>query len=231
MKKQLLLTSLLLSLGIYASAFEPETKKLEYGLGIKPKSTSKSYHQKGYGNPENVVKLKLVPLAFSMASIQYERVLNDYMSVAADLNLLFYSTTTTAGSLSSASLKYSGFGLSPEFRYYPSGNAPAGFFLGPYLTYFGMGFKLEGADITGISGKAEVSGISAFGGGLLLGWKWLIKDAFAIETHLGLNYLNVNIPDKIDLTYSDGRKETVTGIGFSAAGILPTGGLSLGYAF
>ncbi len=232
MKKFTLTLACAIMLNVASRAAEPVLK-------AEPTLPSSSQHLSDVkmpkkamrGDAENCIKLKLVPLAFSMVSLQYERALNEKMSAACDLNLLFYSMSTGVGSLTDAKVTYSGFGISPEFRYYPGEEALKGFFVGPYLTYFNMGIKAEGTDMYGKTGSAEITGITAMGGGALLGWKWLIADVFAIETHVGVNYLSMTTPTTIDVKYSNGttNKEDFPKVSFSGA--LPTAGVSLGYAF
>lgn len=234
MKKRTLLFIGFLALTTFLKAEEPTTFfKPNQGNQEKYLSNVKLLKkQKRGGDAENCVKLKTIPLLFRMFSVQYERALNEKMSIACDVNLLFFSASQTSGSLSDGKVTYSGFGLSPEFRFYPGEEALKGFFVGPYLSYLGMGIKVEGTNgNNGKKGTAELSGISAFGGGVLLGWKWIFADVFALETHLGVNYLNLTIPSTINIKYDDGTSETEVGPTFSASGVLPTVGLSLGYSF
>jgi len=184
-------------------------------------------------DPANAIKLKLFPLILSVFTVQYERSLTDNISVACDLSFLRRSTSSS-GDMSGSetqSLTTTAFGISPELRFYPGGNASQGFFVGPYATYMNLAIKGEYTNSNGISGTAELNGINAIGGGVLLGWKWLIKEAFVIETHIGYNYLNVNIPTSIEVNYSDGTKEFENGPSLNFSGGLPTAGVSLGYAF
>ncbi|MCX6187153.1 MAG: DUF3575 domain-containing protein [Bacteroidetes bacterium] len=222
-----------------AIMFNVASKAAEPVLKAEPKLPASSQHLSDVkmtkkamrGDAENCIKLKLIPLALSTVSLQYERALNEKMSAACDVNFLFYSTTTDLGSLTGGKLSYTGFGLSPEFRYYPGEEALKGFFVGPYLTYFNMGIKAEGTDASGRTGSAELTGMTAMGGGALLGWKWIIADVFAIETHVGVSYLSMTTPTTIDVKYSDGTKKTEAFPSISLTGTLPTAGVSLGYAF
>ncbi|MEI6881834.1 MAG: DUF3575 domain-containing protein [Bacteroidota bacterium] len=230
MKKSLLIIVGIALLSFTASAEEPiklsskntESKSTPYHLN-STRSVKKSKYS---SDPENCIKLKVVPLLFRMASLQYERRIKDNMTVACDVNLLFLSATVDG-----ATLSYSGFGLSPELRFYPGGEAMKGFFIGPYLSYLGMSLKGEVENTAHGKGTGEISGITAIGGGALLGWKWIFADVFALETHIGINYLSLTMPDKVDYKYADGTSGSEPISSFSGAGILPTGGLSLGYAF
>lgn len=224
--KKLILTSIL----IVGSLITTQASGL---LGSQPTQTTNiSLVKKTKSdNPQNVIKIKLFPFLWRVTSLQYERTLKDNLSIACDVNFMFYSASISSSSLQSAKASYTGFGVSPELRFYPGANAPRGFFIAPYATYFTMGLKVEGKDANGSTGSASISGINAIGGGALLGWKWLIADVFAIEAHLGVNYLSFSTPDRIDITYADGTKSTEPAPSLSAEGVIPTGGISLGYGF
>ncbi len=230
MKKTLLILASIAMMNFTASAEEPlklsikntESKNNPYHL-TSTRSVKKSKYS---SDPENCIKLKVIPLLFRMASLQYERKIKDNMTVACDVNLLFFSATTGGTTVS-----YNGFGLSPEFRFYPGGEAMKGFFIGPYLSYLGMSLKGEVENTARGKGTGEISGITAIGGGAILGWKWIFGDVFALETHLGLNYLSLTLPGKMDYKYEDGTSGSEDLGSFSGSGILPTAGLSLGYAF
>lgn len=189
--------------------------------------------QKHASDPMNVIKLKPLMLAFQMVSVQYERVIgnNSNMSLASDVNILFYSASLSGSSVTNVTQTITGFGLSPEFRFYPGGNAPRGFFLGPYVTYFGMGIKMEGTGSGGGRATAELTGINAVGGGALIGWKWLIGDVFSIETHVGANYLSMKIPTTVTYKEAGQPDQIDQGPDVNFAGFLPSLNFSLGYAF
>ncbi len=235
MKKNLIIVACLTLFSAKLFAVEPI-------YSFKPKNPSmveSPYSLTGYkklkqtysSEPQNVVKLKLFPMIFSLFTLQYERSIKENMSVACDFSFLRRTSSSTDVSGESISTTISAFGFSPEFRFYPSGDASQGFFVGPYATYLNMGIKGEYTNSNGAKGTGEISGITAVGGGVLLGWKWLIKDAFVIESHLGYNYLSFSTPSTVDVTYTDGTNgvEKVDALNF--AGGLPTAGLSLGYAF
>lgn len=234
MKKTILLAACITMFSATLLAVEPTltlTKKSESPKSPYSLNEVNKLKKAAYGDPQNVVKVKLFPMIFSLFTLQYERTIKENMSVACDLSFLRRTTSTTDINGGETSTTISAYGLSPEFRFYPSGDASRGFFLAPYATYLNMGIKGEYTNSNGSKGTGEISGITIVGGGVLLGWKWLIKDAFAIETHLGYNYLSFTTPSTVDVSYTDGTKgvEKVDALNFS--GGLPTAGLSLGYAF
>lgn len=123
----------------------------------------------------------------------------------------FFFTKVVAGDT-----KFSGFGITPEFRYYLSeSSAPKGIFLAPYIRY--QSFKLS------VEGGAAKGSLSVFGGGLLVGAQTLLKDVITIEAFLGPAYSfnNVDVEagseDDFEIGTFDGfgvRVGITVGIGF-----------------
>ena len=126
----------------------------------------------GYSQKSNFIKANLFSPLVRSGSFFYEKVLNDDMSG----QLGFFFTKVGAGDT-----KFSGFGITPEFRYYLSESAaPKGIFMAPYIRYQSFSLTVEG-DI------AEAK-LSVFGGGLLVGAQTLLKDVITIEAFIGPAY-------------------------------------------
>ena len=161
----------------------------------------------GYSQKSNFVKANLFSPLVRTGSFFYERVLNDDMS--GQLGFLF--TKVSAGDT-----KFSGFGITPEFRYYLSeSSAPKGIFMAPYFRYQNFKLSIEG-------GSAE-GNLSVVGGGLLVGAQTLLKDVITIEAFLGPAYGSGNVAvtsgseDDFDISTFDGfgvRAGITVGIGF-----------------
>ena len=161
----------------------------------------------GYSQKRNFVKVNLFSPLVKSGSFFYERVLNDDMSG----QLGFFFTKVSAGDT-----KFSGFGITPEFRYYLSETAPPkGLFMAPYFRY--SSFKLSN------EGDSAEGNLSVVGGGLLVGAQTLLKDVITIEAFLGPAYGfgNINVTtgseDDFDITTFDGfgvRAGITVGIGF-----------------
>ncbi len=156
---------------------------------------------------KNFVKANLFSPLVKSGSFFYERVLNDNMSG----QLGFFFTKVEAGDT-----KFSGFGITPEFRYYLSeSGAPKGIFMAPYFRY--QSFKLT------IEGDTSEGNLTVVGGGLLVGAQTLLKDVITIEAFLGPAYGFGNMDvtsgseDDFDITTFDGfgvRGGITVGIGF-----------------
>ncbi len=142
----------------------------------------------------NVVKTNLFSPIIRTGHLLYERVLNEDMS--AQLGL-FYTKYTLAD------LELSGFGITPEFRYYLSEkSAPAGIYVALSPRYSSFSLKEETT--------ASEATWSAFGGALNVGAQALLKDVVTIEAFIGPAYstgsLNVTTgtEDDFDLGSLDG---------------------------
>lgn len=161
----------------------------------------------GYSQKSNFVKANLFSPLVRSGSFFYERVLNDDMSG----QLGFFFTKVAAGDT-----KFSGFGITPEFRYYLSeSSAPKGIFLAPYIRYQSFNLSIEG-DLA--EGK-----LSVFGGGLLVGAQTMLKDVITIEAFIGPAYgfgnvdVTIGSEDDFEIGTFDGfaiRVGVTVGIGF-----------------
>ncbi len=115
--------------------------------------------------------------------------------------------------------KFSGWGLTPEYRYYLSSTpAPAGFYLAPYLRYQQFNVTDPGENNTTNKGT-----LSSFGGGLVVGKQWLFKERVTLDLFIGPKYMShtAKVTQGVD-TFSSAN-------GFGNFGI--RGGVTLGIAF
>ena len=121
----------------------------------------------------NAFKVNLFSPLVKTGSFFYERKLNEKST--AQLGFGFTSYTPDDVSLK-------GIFLTPEYRFYLSGEAMNGFYVGPYVRY--QNLKLE--DKTpGSEGKAT---LNTFGGGLVVGRQWLFSDRITLDIFAGPNY-------------------------------------------
>lgn len=152
---------------------------------------------------KNVLKVNTLSLIVGTGSIFYER----------------HITDNTAGQMGVAFLNYkfeevgfSGLILTPEFKYYPKGNACNGFYLAPYLRYQNFSAK---------SGEDKGT-YTNFGGGLAFGRQWIMGSGFTMDLFFGAHYGNGNF--KIE----SGTEEIGTAM---FDGIKTRMGFALGFAF
>jgi hypothetical protein len=170
---------------------------------------------------KNVLKINPLSLALLTGNIQYERALNEAMSVQLGL---FYTgfSTESAG----VRVGYSGLGITPEFRYYVSNSrkdAPRGVYLGPYVRYRNLALSVN--DDTD-DGKWESNLI---GGGIILGHQWLIGDAFALDMFIGPGFRSTNT--RVVSTSGTITQDDLVGLGSTGTGVLFRVGISVGAAF
>jgi len=148
---------------------------------------------------KNVVKVNTLSLIVGTGSIFYEREFNDNMSGQLGVAYLNYSVEDT---------KFTGLILTPEYRFYPKGNAIDGFYLAPYVRYQNFSLKAD-AD------KATYSNI---GGGLAIGRQWVTKSGFTMDLFFGGHYGSgkVDIKSGTEGSFSTGSFEGFrTRIGFA----------------
>jgi len=140
--------------------------------------------------------------------LKYERALNEDMS----MQLGFFYTGYRPGDSESV---LSGYGITPEFRYYLSASpAPQGFYLAPNARYM----KLTASDdLTDDEGSLTNISIA-----LNIGGQWIFKDVVALDIWLGPSY-NFRTVSASDGEVNFGIAE-IDGFGIRA-------GLALGIAF
>jgi hypothetical protein len=89
-----------------------------------------------------------------------------------------------------------GFGINAEYRIYPSGKSPRGFYIAPNVSYNELS-----------SGDSKVQPYSI---GVLIGWQWFPGDEFALGLGIGMDYYKVNSSNKnSDFDSVDGRVPAV----------------------
>jgi hypothetical protein len=121
----------------------------------------------------NVIKFNIFAPIVKTANFQYEKAFGDKSFQLGAFYTGFSPGTT----------KFSGFGITPEFRFYLSETpAPAGFYAAPFLRY--QSFTIEETD-PDIAAKGT---FSAFGGGVIIGKQWIFKEKVALDLFIGPSY-------------------------------------------
>jgi outer membrane autotransporter protein len=183
-------------------------KKVLYTLGLLACTSVAAQAQ------TSALKLNLFSLAVSTGSLAFEHKVGDTNSFQIGAFYTGFSIGDT---------KFSGFGITPEYRIYVTGEALQGFYLGPYLRY--QNFNLSddsNFSYTGSTNTKNEASLNTFGGGVNLGYQWVFKQHIVLEPFLRVGYNKGSVKvksggDNYDLGSFDG---------FS---LLP--GLNLGYAF
>lgn len=157
---------------------------------------------------QNAIKLNPLSLVFATGNVAYERAISANSSVQLGV---FYTGVGISG------LKYSGLGITPEFRFYFAGNRTAldGVYAGPFVRY--QNFTLKDKET-----NAEAS-FSSFGGGAIIGWEKTWQSGFVLDIFAGPSFNSGKVKDKS----GNGDFEVIGSIdGFG----LRTG-ITIGFAF
>ncbi|MFC6996594.1 DUF3575 domain-containing protein [Rufibacter roseus] len=109
---------------------------------------------------------------------------------------------------------FDGFGLTPEVRYFFSGQAPSGLYGAGYVRY-------QNFDLTRQDTQSKGS-LTSFGAGGLLGYQLIIGKHFVIDAFAGPGFNAANV--------NGGNSEKDFNLG-TFSGFSPRGGLSVGIAF
>jgi hypothetical protein len=121
----------------------------------------------------NVIKFNIFAPIVKTANFQYERAFGNKSFQLGAFYTGFSPETT----------KFSGFGITPEMRFYLGDtDAPEGFFAAPFLRY--QSFTIEETDP-----DFEAKGtFSAIGGGFIIGKQWIFKERVALDMFIGPSY-------------------------------------------
>jgi len=164
---------------------------------------------------KNAVKINIFSPIVKTFSGFYERALSDGASAQLGFFYTGYKVEDT---------KFSGWGLTPEFRLYPGKKEDlAGFYLAPFFRYSSFSLETPTVDpqtLQEIDGKATLSTI---GGGLLIGGQFLFGDIVTLDLYIGPKYGSSDI--KIDA----GQEDDFSLGSFDGFGV--RGGLTIGIAF
>jgi hypothetical protein len=142
----------------------------------------------------NIVKWNAFGMFLGNISLQYERTLSEHSSVALGLSYLpSRGFPTVAISSDDATqeadlkkLSFSGFAITPEYRYYFTGKAPKGFYAAPYFRY--SKYSFDDVVITYNNSTTNVDERVTAGGdfktaviGVMLGAQWELGEHFALD--------------------------------------------------
>lgn len=145
-------------------------------------------------NAQNdIVKLNLFSLALTNISLQYEHSFTTHSSAALGFSVLpsrslpSFAYDDTDSSYDAGTIKFSGWSITPEYRYYFTNKGPKGFYAAPYFRY--AKYKMEGFGVgyASVSGGPNDKTAVASGEikntlvGLMFGAQWLLGEHFALD--------------------------------------------------
>lgn len=157
------------------------------------------------GAKQNAIKINPLSLAFATGNVSYERAVGAQSSFQLGG---FYSGFKISG------LKYSGFGITPEFRYYFAGAKEAlnGVYVAPFARY--QSYQIKDTEF-----DTEVK-FSAIGGGATIGWQKMWSSGFVLDIFAG--------PAISSGKFKDGDE---TDLAFGLDGFGVRTGLTIGFGF
>ena len=161
-----------------------------------------------FAQHSNVLKTSLTSPFLKTWVLAYERVINDDMS--AQLGFYYTGSDLFDGS-------FSGFAITPEFRYYLSEEkvAPNGAFIAPFFRY--QSFTVtDDVDAEGT--------LNVVGGGILIGIQRVFKDKISLSAFIGPSYISPS------WSYSDSNTTEIN-IGRTEGGVWARAGVNLGVVF
>lgn len=155
----------------------------------------------------NAIKINPLSLFIATGNVSYERAVNQTQS--AQLGL-YYSGMSMGG------LKYSGFGITPEYRFYIAGQRQAlnGVYAAPFVRY--RSYTLSDKE------TSDEASLSSIGGGATIGWQKASSSGFVFDLFIGPSYNKLKFKNETDEEEFD--TELGNGLGVRA-------GFTLGFAF
>lgn len=189
------------------------------------KRRKKKRRGRGGSDYSNSIKTNPLSLIFGTFGVMYERKINDNISLGLTGGIYFNSTDLLV-----VNYKYSGFNISPEFRYYFD-EAIEGWYAGAFISVTLITEKITSSDgstlgtnSNGVDYNELKNNLTLFNFGAMAGRQW-IWGGFTLDVFGGLGYTTASW--SYDSNYADGM---FTG-GLSFKGILPVLGSSIGYSF
>lgn len=160
------------------------------------------------GNPQNAIKINPLSLIFATGNVAYERAVSENSSFQLGV---FYSGVSISG------LKYSGLGITPEYRFYVAGNKQAlnGVYVGPFVRYQSFSLKDKNSD--------SEAKFTSFGGGAVIGWEKTWSSGFVLDLFAGPAYNSGKVKDKSGSNDFD-VAGSIDGFGLRT-------GITIGFAF
>jgi len=157
---------------------------------------------------KNAIKINPLSLIFATGNVAYERAVNQNQSFQLGI---FYSGVSLSG------LKYSGLGITPEYRIYFAGHKEAlnGVYVAPFVRY--QNFSLKEKET---NDKASYTSI---GGGATIGWEKSWASGFVLDIFAGPTYNSGK--------FKDNSSEDEFDISSGFQGFTIRTGITLGFSF
>lgn len=157
---------------------------------------------------KNAIKLNPLSLVFATGNVAYERVVTRNTSIQLGV---FYSGVSISG------LKYTGLGITPEFRVYIAGDKQAlnGVYVGPYVRYQSFSLKDKNSN--------DEAKYTSVGGGAIVGWEKAWSSGFVLDVFAGPAYNSGKVKERT------GNSNFNVAGGIDGFGL--RAGINIGFAF
>lgn len=157
---------------------------------------------------QQAIKINPLSLFVITGNVAYERATTENQSIQVGL---FYSGVSISG------LKYSGLGITPEYRFYFGGRKEAlnGVYAAPFLRFQSFTFKDKET--------TDKANYTSLGGGGIIGWEKTWSSGFVLDIFAGPSYNAGRFKNDADEDQFD-VSSGINGFGIRT-------GLTLGFAF
>ena len=164
--------------------------------------------QEGGVRPRNAIKINPLSLVFATGNVAYERAIGERTSVQLGG---YY------GSFGITGVKYTGFGITPEMRFYFAGGRQAlnGVYVGPFARYQSFTLRDKTTD--------DKASFTSIGGGAIIGWEKSWASGFVLDIFVGPSFNSGKFTDNVD------EEEWEIKGGINGFGIRT--GITLGFSF
>ena len=156
----------------------------------------------------NAIKLNPLSLFLATGNVSYERAVGESKSLQLGV---FYSSFTLSD------LKYTGYGVTPEFRFYFAGAREAlnGVYVSPFVRYQSFSLAYKSTD--------DKASFTTIGGGATIGWQKMWDSGFVLDIFAGPSYSSANFKTDTDQEQYNIRR------GFSGFSVRT--GITIGFGF
>lgn len=135
---------------------------------------------------QNKISVNLFSIPVRTFNIAYERQMNNNIGLQMTAYYLFgYNTDWVDESGNNNTTKSSGWGVIPEFRFYPMGNGIKGFYIGPHVRYRHFDFSTEETQTLSGARNTYESNLNQIGGGVVVGGQWHFGNAVNFDIYGG----------------------------------------------
>jgi hypothetical protein len=124
---------------------------------------------------ENALKLNPLSIFAATGNVSYERAISSKQSFQLGVH---YS------GIKFSSIKYTGYGITPEFRFYLGQEVMNSFYVAPFARY-------QSFTIAEVETDSKAT-LTIMGGGVLLGRQWILGESFTIDLFMGPKYSSTN---------------------------------------